>query len=99
MPAGEMISPGLARSALMQKGRRRFTFIRDRTVGVPLTLSDMDFMPAEKMSQSHTQVVGLDREIIPESGDTTRSIPYSLGCDAAVSPCLPEVAFEPRVRW
>ena len=57
----------------MQKGRRRFTFIQDRTVCIPLPIGDMDFMPAEKMSQSHTQVVGLDREIIPESGDTTRS--------------------------
>ena len=35
-------------------------------------------------------------KIIPESGDTTRSHPYSLGCDAAVSVLLREVALEPR---
>jgi hypothetical protein len=35
-------------------------------------------------------------KIIPESDDTTRSHPYRLGCDAAVSPCLPEVALEPQ---
>jgi hypothetical protein len=106
MPAGGMIGPGLARSAPTQKGRRRLTFIQDRMVGMTLPLGDMEFMPDEKMSQSHTQVVGLDREIIPESGDTTRSNPYRLGCDAAVSPCLPEVAFEPQeetphlaMRW
>jgi hypothetical protein len=35
-------------------------------------------------------------KIIPESGDTTRSHPYRLGCDAAVFPCLPKIVFEPH---
>ena len=67
-PQAGMIGPGLPRSALMQKGRRRFAFIRDSTIGVPLSLSDMDFVPNERMSQSHTQVVGLDHENHPGVG-------------------------------
>jgi hypothetical protein len=61
----------------MQKGRRRFTFIPDGTIGMPLPLSDMDFMPDQKMSQSHTQVVGLDHENHPGVGrhDLFASLP------------------------
>jgi hypothetical protein len=82
----------------MQKGPRRFTLIPDRTIGIPLPLSDIDFMPDEKMSQSHPQVVGLDHEIIPESGDKTRSHPYRLGRDAATGGCSRFVTIIPPAR-
>jgi hypothetical protein len=73
-----MIDPGLARSALMQKGRNRFTFM-GRTIGIPLPLGDKH-LPDEKMSQSHTQVVGLDHENHPGVGrhDPVVSLPSSM---------------------
>jgi hypothetical protein len=40
-----MCGLGLARSGLMQKDRRRFIFVRDGAIGMPLPLSDIDFTP------------------------------------------------------
>jgi hypothetical protein len=54
-----MIGPGYLYKPLCLKAAVEFTFIRDRAIGLPLPLTDMDLMPDGTMPQSHTQVVGL----------------------------------------
>jgi hypothetical protein len=48
-----MSGPGVSSLRPYAERPRRFTLIPDRTIGIPLPLSDIDFMPDERMSQSH----------------------------------------------